>query len=67
MCGQADSERVAPMWEFESLTWGISSRFPCLIILLCLVLSQCLVYFRVLPCICVCAHLSAKMDSSEGT
>ena len=22
MCGQADSERVAPMWEFESLTMG---------------------------------------------
>ena len=28
MCGQADSERVAPIWEFESLTWGISNGCP---------------------------------------
>ena len=71
MCGQADSERVAPIWEFESLTWGVSSRFSCLIILLCLVLSPCLIYLSVFlcvcVCVCVCVHFSAKMDSSEET
>ena len=25
---QAGSERVTPSWQFESLTWGISSGFP---------------------------------------
>ena len=45
-------------------TWGISSGFPLPIILICLVLSPCLVYLRILPCVHV--HLLAKMGSTEG-
>ena len=52
--------RVAPLWSFESLIWGISSRFP---LASHLALSPYLVYLRVLPC--VREHLLAKMDSSE--
>ena len=30
MCGHTleDSETVTPSWYFESLLWGISSKFP---------------------------------------
>lgn len=53
--------RVAPSWQFKSLTWSISSSFP---------LANhfdlpgsYLVYLRALPCAHM--HLFAKMDSAE--
>ena len=60
---QAGSERLVPSWQFESLLWGISSGFPLASHLICLVQSPYLVYLRIFPC--VCAHLTAKMDSTE--
>ena len=44
------SERVALSWYFESLIWGIYFWFP-LATNLALLGS---VYFRVLPCVCMC-------------
>ena len=60
----ADSEREShPCGSLYLLYGAFLLGFLWPIILLCLVLSPYLVYFRVLPC--VHAHLLAKMDSSE--
>ena len=56
-------ERVAPSWQFESLLQALFLCFRWPVILLCLNLSSCLVYLRVLPCVSV--HPLAKVDSNE--
>ena len=53
--------RVVPAWWFESLIWGISSGFP-LVSHLALPGSESVFGLSQAPPLC--AHLSAKMDSS---
>ena len=60
---QADSGTVVPLWYFKSLNWGIFSRCPWPVILICLVLSPYLVCLRLLPCVYML--LLANMGYSE--
>ena len=54
--GQTQNCLVMPMWQFELLVWGISSGFP-LANHFNLPVSPYLVYFRILLCVCACAHV----------
>ena len=57
-------ERVTPAWQFESLIWGISSRFP-LANHFGLPGSKSIFGVSQDFPMCVRAHLLAKMDSTE--
>ena len=66
MCGQTHrwaQRESLPCGSLNHFHGAFLPGFLWPIILLCLVLSPYLVYLRILPC--VCAHLLAKMDSSE--
>ena len=56
-------DRVASLWQFKSLIWGISSGFLLANHLICLVQNPYLLYLRVL--LYVHPHLLVKMDSTE--
>ena len=61
---QVGSKRGAcPCGSLNHFYGAFLPHFLWPIILLCLVLSSYLIYFRVLSCVCM--HLLAKMDSSE--
>ena len=57
------TQRVAPLGQFKSLTWGISLGFPLASRLALPGSESCLVHLRVLPCVHL--HVLAKVDSSE--
>ena len=51
-------ESVVPLWYFKLLLWGISSDVLWPVALICLVLCLCVVYLRILPCVCMQTSLS---------
>ena len=57
-------EELCPQGSLNHFYGEFALSFLRLIILFCLVLSQCLVYLRILSC--VCTHFLAKMDSTKS-
>ena len=61
---QVGAEReLCPRGGLNHFYGALLLGFPWPVTLTCLVLSPYMVHVRILPC--VCAHFSAKMDSSE--